>query len=561
MSFFTIGLALACLSAMAGTLWRMRGWCTRSLDNPLSPAERGRAFLAFTFQGLRRLAWLHGLTDMLLLRRTFRTGKARWLGHTLLIAGFLPLLILHAMDGVTSRIFLDGYEPTLDPWQFLRNLFGLLSLIGFALLLTHRVLTAPLKRLSTFQDWSLLGVVGLLLLSGFLLETAKIISPLEFIRMVDDYFLDATPEEQTALKAWWATNNGVLFGEPLTYSPEILAQGQTLHEDHCAGCHAPTNTAFVSRTLASLVPNKTSYSRTRAHKHLWYLHAGCAFLALGLLPWGKFFHPLATTANLLARRGERSSSTADVPEPARSALRGLGLDACTRCGQCSLHCSVAPIQTVLGNQDILPSEKLADLRRYLDGGSIPAQGEHGASFTPEKLSALVEGSHICTECLRCTEICSAGIDLQDLWLVSKKALTDTGRSGPDGEIRKRTASQWASDLSKRVDLGRVGSTGSGLADRAQSFWGCVQCTTCTSVCPVVAVSDDPARDLDLLPQQIMNLLRMGLKAQTMGARMVWSCTTCYKCQEHCPQNVPVADVLYELRNLGAEVLRPKGGKA
>ena len=78
---------------------------------------------------------------------------------------------------------------------------------------------------------------------------------------------------------------------------------------------------------------------------------------------------------------------------------------------------------------------------------------------------------------------------------------------------------------------------------------------------MVAVSDDPARDLDLLPQQIMNLLRMGLKAQTLGARMVWSCTTCYKCQEHCPQNVPVADVLYELRNLGAEVLRPKGGKA
>jgi heterodisulfide reductase subunit C len=126
-------------------------------------------------------------------------------------------------------------------------------------------------------------------------------------------------------------------------------------------------------------------------------------------------------------------------------------------------------------------------------------------------------------------------------------------------MRKRTAGEWAKELASR-DLGRVGGTGAGLADRAESFWGCVQCTTCTGVCPVVAVSEDPSRDLDLAPQQIMNLLRMGLKAQTLGARMVWSCTTCYKCQEHCPQGVPVADILYELRQLGAETLRKKEGR-
>jgi heterodisulfide reductase subunit C len=78
---------------------------------------------------------------------------------------------------------------------------------------------------------------------------------------------------------------------------------------------------------------------------------------------------------------------------------------------------------------------------------------------------------------------------------------------------------------------------------------------------VVAVSEDPSRDLDLAPQQIMNLLRMGLKAQTLGARMVWSCTTCYKCQENCPQGVPVADILYELRQMGADILRKKEGRA
>jgi len=31
--------------------------------------------------------------------------------------------------------------------------------------------------------------------------------------------------------------------------------------------------------------------------------------------------------------------------------------------------------------------------------------------------------------------------------------------------------------------------------------------------------------------------------------MLWDCLTCYQCQEHCPQNVKVTEVLYGLKNL------------
>jgi heterodisulfide reductase subunit C len=65
----------------------------------------------------------------------------------------------------------------------------------------------------------------------------------------------------------------------------------------------------------------------------------------------------------------------------------------------------------------------------------------------------------------------------------------------------------------------------------------------------VEAADDPARELDLTPQQIMNLLRLQMTDEALGARMVWNCVTCYMCQEHCPQGVKVADVLYELRNI------------
>ena len=522
MDFFSTGLTLACLCFVLGLAWRVRGWFTRRLP------RRGAA------HGFPR-GLAAGLADVVLLRRTLRTGRLRWAAHTLLVLGFLPLILLHAMDGVVTRPLFAGYEPTLDPWQAARNVFGVLSLAGLGLLAWHRL--RRLSSVSRLQDWALLGLLFLVVGSGFLLEAAKIASPADFERMVDDYFYDADKDGYLALQSYWAKEHGVRFERFLPVAPEILDQGRELHEDRCAGCHAPTATAFVSRGLVWALP--ADFVPPRAVPGLfWFAHVGLSFLALALLPWGKFMHPVSTTANLLARGGRLASEGASKP--------GLGLDACTRCGQCSLHCSVAPSHRILGNRDILPMDKLADLRAWVGGrpGSAPP-------------AALVEGSHICTECLRCTEICPAGIDLQDLWMSSKAALAEAGRSCVDGEIRKRSAGQWARELSSRR-LGKVGTSGTGLADRAESFWGCVQCTTCTGVCPVVAVSEDPSRDLDLTPQQIMNYLRMGLKAQTLGARMVWSCTTCYKCQEHCPQGVPVADILYELRGLGAEILRDRG---
>jgi heterodisulfide reductase subunit C len=78
---------------------------------------------------------------------------------------------------------------------------------------------------------------------------------------------------------------------------------------------------------------------------------------------------------------------------------------------------------------------------------------------------------------------------------------------------------------------------------------------------VVAASDNPSKDLDMTPQQVMNLMRLELKEMALGCKMVWNCVTCYKCQEHCPQGVPVADVLYELRNEACRRLAPGTHKA
>ena len=73
-----------------------------------------------------------------------------------------------------------------------------------------------------------------------------------------------------------------------------------------------------------------------------------------------------------------------------------------------------------------------------------------------------------------------------------------------------------------------------------------------TVCPVVGNYDRPEQVLGLLPHQIMGCLGLGLTQMAAGARMIWDCLTCYKCQENCPQEVEVCDLLFDLKNAAAK---------
>ena len=72
------------------------------------------------------------------------------------------------------------------------------------------------------------------------------------------------------------------------------------------------------------------------------------------------------------------------------------------------------------------------------------------------------------------------------------------------------------------------------------------------MCPVVGNYDNPEQMLGLLPHQIMGCLGLGLTEMATGAKMIWDCLTCYKCQENCPQQVEVCDLLFDLKNVAVE---------
>jgi heterodisulfide reductase subunit C len=170
---------------------------------------------------------------------------------------------------------------------------------------------------------------------------------------------------------------------------------------------------------------------------------------------------------------------------------------------------------------------------------------------------VAEGAFLCTDCARCTSECPVGLDLEDLWQAGRGDLAAAGLPAPAQWVQARPALAWAESLQLDAWPHSVldpDAASAPLSSDRSSFSRCVQCQSCTNVCPVVAHSTDPAYGVDLTPQNVMNLLRLGLRDLTLGSRMVWACAGCYQCQEHCPQGLRVADIMLELRALAVQRL-------
>jgi heterodisulfide reductase subunit C/nitrate reductase gamma subunit len=516
---------------LAGTLWRIGRWFwsdigPESLSLPTKRRMRAaRQTLWRVFSG-RRLFKVVGAFqwEVLLLGHLLRRHPLRWAAHMLIGYGLLTLILFHALDDWITPLVFSDYEPTLNPFRWLRNLLGALVLMGVLATVVRHFRQAG-EAFRTPGDRLLLVLIVVVVLSGVLLESARILSPAVFDAMVEDYMGDDDPEEVAALQAYWAAEFGAWRARSGTgFSGEQIKTGASIHETFCAACHDRPQSAFLSYPLSRLMkPLMAVAGDHRLNQWLWNVHFWATCLALACLPFSKLFHFIATPISIMVRAAGPAAAHPAL-QPVR---RALALDACTHCGMCSQHCSVAPIYKVLGNPNILPAEKLKGIKRFQT---------HRKQSLPK--ATLVEGSFICTLCGRCTQWCPSGIDLQDLWQASRKDMIQSGAA----PLRRRSAPPLQTALVPPAPASL------GLSDRPETFWACVQCTTCTSVCPVVAVSEDPQRDLGLTPQQIMNLMRLQLKEQAMDSRMLWDCVTCYKCQEHCPQDVKVADVLYELRN-------------
>lgn len=83
---------------------------------------------------------------------------------------------------------------------------------------------------------------------------------------------------------------------------------------------------------------------------------------------------------------------------------------------------------------------------------------------------------------------------------------------------------------------------------------CEQCGKCSSACPV-------SKEIEgFNPRQLIAKVSTGRIDELLKGDAIWTCTTCLKCRERCPEDISPYDVILILRNLAyrAGYSYPKG---
>jgi heterodisulfide reductase subunit C/nitrate reductase gamma subunit len=556
--FYTIALYTSLAIFVVGLVYKTTNWFRYKVgpDAEGVPTSRrvpaaARGIVATVFSAKIGTLLKIFLMDVLLQRWLMKKDLLRWLAHICIYGGFMLLLLMHGLDKLVTAVLFADYYSTLNPFLFLRDLFGLIVIVGIGISLYRRLMSKAARPKSTGVDYYAIIILAVIMISGVLLEGTKIVSHTRYQEMVDEYAGLDDAEELGALEAYWVDKFGVV--SPNVKKPfdnKMLKEGKLLHEMSCSSCHSRPQWGFMGYGAATLSrPVGLPLDRARVPTMLWYLHFMACFLGLAYLPFSKFFHIFSTPAFLLVNAVVKEGES----DPANIATRdAMQLDACTHCGDCTIRCSVAVAFNEIPNPNILPSEKLAALRVLLSGRGVSTQ----------RLLRIHEGSHICTDCHRCTDVCPVGINLEGLWLKLNSYLAERGYPKPEawarqnmgadcdlGKLREKTLSLTPVDKEFAGEL-----TGSA---QAGTFSVCFGCQTCTNVCPVVENYENPKEVLGLLPHEIMHCLALKQKGLAIGSNMLWDCVTCYMCQERCPQGVRVTDVLYELKNLALKHLKKK----
>jgi heterodisulfide reductase subunit D len=342
----------------------------------------GRKFLILLGRGLRAIfsrrlpvilrnfiveAWFN--------RRLWVVSRWRWLSHFLLLNGFLLLMVMSGIaavaDKILHRLFGLGGVPWIAMWYtpdhpvtaLLNEIGAVMMTAGLLFYIVRRYITRPAQlRTGSMDTWLVVGL-GLILLSGWITEIAR-------------------------LNAGY---NGT--------APYL---------------------AFIGYPLSLLVAG-WNLPWEELSEWMFLVHGLWTSVVIVTIPYSKFIH--AAAAPLLETfEGVRQ-------EPAAVAKEGrpftfwqmVALDACTRCGECTLWC---PTFTEKPELDaITPLRKIEAVRRFThrELGLIPRLigGDGGSGQALQTHSA---GTYDCTLCGRCAVVCTAHIPTRELWIAMRQEL-------------------------------------------------------------------------------------------------------------------------------------------
>lgn len=76
----------------------------------------------------------------------------------------------------------------------------------------------------------------------------------------------------------------------------------------------------------------------------------------------------------------------------------------------------------------------------------------------------------------------------------------------------------------------------------EPFKTCMQCGTCTVVCPMTP-------EMQFTTRQIMHLTQWGQKEALLSNNQPWLCASCHACEVRCPRGIDIPRVLEGLRQI------------
>jgi len=419
----------------------------------------------------RALLWLGGVPDKtrlndwnrrfdqlwrnVLKQESVRRDKDAGPFHNLIVSGFVVLLF------TTTMVFLDhdlGLEIYRGQFYLvvtvLSDLFGLLLLAGVAKAFHRRYIQRPNRLHSTRADALILITLALLVVQGFLLEGLRI-------------HVTTDP---------WRHFSFVGHGVSLLFWP-------------------------ISKSAAALL-----------HFIVWWFHSITVFVFIACLPYTKFFHILASSANLFFRQLHRPKGALRHPgdieklleeegENFRIGVTSLGdlswkqrldLDSCTSCGRCQEVCPAYNSGKVLS-----PKWLILDSRDHML--SLHAKNLLHETASGDPLSSLDSSL------------------LNELLLDHDYSTTDVPKNHQTLLRAKSPAVQTAARA-----VGRSGEEkfGGEVMDE-NVFWSCTTCRACMEVCPVgiehVDFIVDVRRSMALMEGSIPNEAQNSLRAiETRG---------------------------------------------
>lgn len=76
----------------------------------------------------------------------------------------------------------------------------------------------------------------------------------------------------------------------------------------------------------------------------------------------------------------------------------------------------------------------------------------------------------------------------------------------------------------------------------EAFKTCMQCGTCSVVCPMTG-------EMEMTTRQVMHLVQWGQGETLLGANTPWICASCHSCEVRCPRGIDIPRVMESLRLL------------